>query len=74
MIVDSVLGVKSIVEPRVTILSSLPEKKHILRELPLQGIIKKKRKLGVFLGSKARIKAGVVVQPYTLIDADTTFP
>ncbi|MCD6457964.1 MAG: NTP transferase domain-containing protein [Thermoproteales archaeon] len=74
LIVDSVLGVKSIVEPRVTILSSLPEKKHILRELPLQGIIKKKRKLGVFLGSKARIKAGVVVQPYTLIDADTTFP
>ncbi len=74
LIVDSVLGYKAVVEPRVTVLSKLPDEKRVLRELPLQGIIKKKRKLGVFMGPKSRIKAGAVIQPFTLIDAKTIYP
>ncbi|RLE72418.1 MAG: hypothetical protein DRJ37_02900 [Thermoprotei archaeon] len=74
LIVDSVLGFRAVMEPRVTVLSALAEDKRILRELPLQGIIKKKRKLGVFMGPESRIKAGSIIQPFTLIDAKSTFP
>ncbi|RLE64443.1 MAG: hypothetical protein DRJ38_05480 [Thermoprotei archaeon] len=74
LIVDSVLGFRAVIEPRVTVLSALSEEKRILRELPLQGIIKKKRKLGVFMGPESRVKAGSVIQPFTLIDARSAFP
>ncbi len=67
---DSVLGSKSVVEPRVTVLSDLREKGEYKRPLPLQGIVARKRKLGVILENNGRIKANSVVGPAIMIFKD----
>lgn len=67
---DSVLGSKSVVEPHVTVISDLREKGEYERPLPLQGIVARKRKLGVVLGKGGRIEAGRVVGPAVTIFKD----
>lgn len=70
LVTDSVLGYKSVAEPRTTVVSMLAEGHTTVRELPLQGIVKKSRKLGVFLSPHARVKAGSVVGPAMKIYSD----
>jgi len=70
LITDSVLGYRSVAEPRTTVLSVLPDDYTLTRELPLQGLMGKKKKLGVFVAPYARIKAGSVVGPAARIYRD----
>ncbi|MEM4443995.1 MAG: NDP-sugar synthase [Thermofilum sp.] len=67
LIVDSVLGPRSVAEPRVTVISSLKEEEDVIRELPLQGVLQRKRKLGVFVAPGARLRAGSLVGPAALV-------
>ena len=68
LVTDSVLGHGAVIEPRVTTMNKLPEEKKVLRELPVQGVVKKLRKLGAFLGPRARVPAGTVLQPLTKVE------
>lgn len=70
LIVDSVLGPYSVAEPRTTVISEIRGEKRIARPLPLQGVLSKKRKLGVFVAPRGRIAAGSVVGPGVLIHGD----
>ncbi|MEZ0346689.1 MAG: NDP-sugar synthase [Infirmifilum sp.] len=70
LITDSVLGYKSVAEPRTTTVSMLPDDFKAIRELPLQGIIGKKKKLGVFVAPYARIKSVSSVGPAVKIYRD----
>lgn len=70
LITDSVFGYRSIAEPRTTVISMLPEEFKTVRELPLQGIVGKKKKLGIFVSPYARIKAGTVIGPAVKVRKD----
>lgn len=72
LVADSVLGSKSVAEPRVTVLSSLGENFTVIREPPLQGILQKRRKLGVFVAPGARLRAGSLIGPGALVYKDGT--
>lgn len=70
LIMDSVLGPRSVAEPRVTVISSLKGEEDVIRELPLQGVLQRKRKLGVFVAPGARLRAGSLVGPAALVHGD----
>jgi len=70
LLVDSVLGPEAIVEPRVTVMSKLEEGVDIHRMLPLQGLVKKYKKLGIYTAPKVRVKVASVLNPASLIHSD----
>ncbi|MGC8836374.1 sugar phosphate nucleotidyltransferase [Infirmifilum sp.] len=70
LITDSVFGYGSVAEPRTTVISMLPENFTAVRELPLQGIVGKKKKLGAFVSPYARIKSGTVLGPAVKVHRD----
>ncbi len=70
LITDSVIGYRSVVEPRTTVLSMLPDDFTLVKELPLQGLVAKKKKLGIFVSPYARIKAGSILGPALRIHSD----
>ncbi len=72
LLIDSVLGPNAVVEPRVTVMSRIEKDLHIVRQLPLQGIVKKYRKLGIFVAPNSRIKASITLGPGVFIHLDGT--
>jgi len=72
LLVDSVLGPEAVVEPRVTVMSKLEEEVRVVRLPPLQGVVGKYKKLGMYVAPKARVKASTTVSPGTLVHSDGT--
>ena len=70
LLVDSVLGPNAVVEPRVTIMSRLSKELRITRQPPLQGIVRKYKKLGVFAAPNARVPASKTLGPGMLVHSD----
>ena len=70
LLVDSVLGPNAVIEPRVTVMSRLGDELHIARQPPLQGIVRKYRKLGIFVAPNARVSASMTLGPGMLVHGD----
>ncbi len=68
LVTDSVLGSGAVLEARVTILNKLPEDVKIARLPPLQGILRRYKKLGAYVAPSSRVRAGSVIGPAILVD------
>ena len=72
LLADTVLGPGAVVEPGVITMSKLPEEARVKRLPPLQGMVRKYRKLGAYIAPGARVSARTLLGPGSLVFRDGT--